>query len=146
VDRRPSCDVDLERGWICRSCGRGGGLLELAELLGVMPSRTRSPDRRRSRVPPPPPGLDAELWREAWLEVLVTARRQSQRLEPWLDVFVIADWLRRRRQFVRAAQRLASTLGDDSPRAWRLLAFGARVATEAAGIEAELDEVLPHVA
>jgi hypothetical protein len=47
---------------------------------------------------------------------------------------------------VRAARRLASALGEDSPRAWRLLTLAARTETDAAGIEAELDELMPYVA
>jgi hypothetical protein len=148
TDSHPSADVDLERGWVCRSCHAGGGLRQLAELLGVIvPLATaHPPQRRQPRIPAPPPGLDHQLWREAWLETFERGRRTRRRLEPWLPIFAIADWLRRRRQFVRAARRLASALGEDSPRAWRLLTLAARTETDAAGIEAELDELMPYVA
>jgi hypothetical protein len=86
------------------------------------------------------------VWRDAWFEVFETAHRQRRRLEPYLEVFAIADWLRRRHQFVLAARRLADALGEESPRAWRILAFAARISTEAAAIEAELDAVMRHVA
>ncbi len=33
-DQRPSAYIH-ERGWQCRVCGRGGGVLDLAALLGV---------------------------------------------------------------------------------------------------------------
>src|SRR5262245_48728111 len=68
ADVRPSCDVDLSRGWICRSCGAGGGLVALAKLLGV------AAPERRATVPPafipaPPPGVDPVAWAEAWMRL-----------------------------------------------------------------------------
>ena len=33
-DQRPSAVIH-DRGWQCRGCGRGGGVLDLAALLGV---------------------------------------------------------------------------------------------------------------
>src|SRR5262249_37567403 len=66
-DRHPSCDVDLSRGFICRSCGRGGSLRELAVLLGLGVGLRSDiePRRPRTRVPPAPTGVSREAWVEA---------------------------------------------------------------------------------
>jgi hypothetical protein len=147
VDRHPSCDVDLERGWYCRACHASGGLRQLAELLGMTPLTLGRPVRRwRPRVPIPPRGIAWADWVPAWLDVLQKARRQARRLEPHCDGFRIADWLRPRHQVVTAARLLGSTLGDADPRAWRLLVLAARIEAETAAVEAELDAVRRHVA
>ena len=147
TDARPSCDVDLERGWVCRSCGRGGGLRELADLLGLetSPPAPRQP-RPPTRVPPPPPDMDSTLWGEVWHELLEVACRQDRRLEPYRDSFAVADWLRGRRRAIIAARRLISRLGPDHPDAWRLAQAAARAETEAAVIESELDSLVRRVA
>jgi hypothetical protein len=144
ADTNPSCDVDLARGWFCRSCGAGGGLRYLAELLGVAPSVTPRHPVRPTHIPAPPAGLDRDAWREAWSAIVAEARRQQRRLMPYSDVGQISDWLRPRHQAINAARRAASALGD-TPRAWRLLARAAQIATTTAAVEAELDEVFRHV-
>lgn len=144
VDTRPSCDVDLERGWICRSCGRGGGLRELAELLGVRTPSVRAP-RHRPRVSIPPPGIAWADWVPAWLEIVKVARRQQQRLAPHCWAFLVADFfVRPRLQAVAAAHKLVSQLGD-TDEAWALVRRAAHVATEARALEWELDEVSRRV-
>jgi hypothetical protein len=143
-DRRPSCDVDLSRGWICRSCDRGGGLRELAELLGIIVPARRIRPTRSWPAPPAPWGVPQEVW-AAWTAILEKARRPQRRLELYQDVFCIADWLRLRHQAVADARRRASALGDDDPRTWAFETLATRIATEAAQVESELDEVCRHV-
>jgi hypothetical protein len=148
ADAHPSCDVDLERGWYCRACHAGGGLRELAALLGITPAGDTLRQRRwrPPRIAPPPPGIAPEDWAPAWLDVLERARRQQRRLAPHREVFRISDWLRPRQQAVADARQLASVLGEAHPGAWRLLRLAARVATTTAAVEAELDQGRQHVA
>jgi hypothetical protein len=56
-------------------------------------------------------------------------------------LFGLADRLRLRHHLVADARRVVSALGCDDPAAWRLAQLAARVGTEAAEIEAALDEV-----
>jgi hypothetical protein len=145
ADTHPSCDVDLERGWICRSCGRGGGLRELAALLGVTALAGPRRPVRTPRVPAPPRGISSADWALAWLDVLERLRRQERRLAPYGDLYAVCDWLRRRRQLVSDARRAASGLGD-TPQAWRLLGLAARVMTTTLAVEDELDTLRHNVA
>jgi hypothetical protein len=98
------------------------------------------------RVPLAPAGLDSEAWREAWTTIVHKALRQDRRLTPWCEIGKIGDWLRTRHQVVSDARRLASDLGDGNSETWTLLSLAARVATDAAAVEAELDEVCRDVA
>lgn len=146
TDAHPSCDYDpAAHVWVCRSCGRGGGLRELAELLGVTPPPGIWTRRRRAVVPPSPAGVTCEVWAEAWSAVVDMARRRDRRLAPHRDVFQIADWLRPRHQLVSDARRVASGLGD-TPHAWRLLGLAARVMTTTMAVEDDLDAVRRYVA
>jgi hypothetical protein len=138
VDTHPSADVDLERGWVCRACGAGGGLRSLAELLGVIPARV--PLATPRRVPIPPPGVVWEEWVPAWLEVRERAQAQERRLAPYRLAGLVADWcLRPRLQTVQDAFALVAELGN-TEEAWEFAAQANRVQTVARMIEAELDE------
>jgi hypothetical protein len=144
-DRRPSADYEPERGlWVCRSCGVGGGVRDLARRLGIDPgvsaSRAKAP---RPRIPAPPPGLTRKTWGPAWRALLEQARREDHRLARCHELFVVSDWLRRRSQLVADAHRVASALGDADPRAWALLARASRVQTAADMIASDLDGVGP---
>jgi hypothetical protein len=147
-DRHPSADYEPERGlWVCRSCGAGGGVRDLARRLGLdlvgidlvgHASQTRG---RRPRIPAPPPGVTRTIWEPAWCAVLAQARREARHLAPYHEVFRVSDWLRARYQVVADARYVVSILGSEDPGAWRLARLAARVATDAAEIEAALDGV-----
>jgi hypothetical protein len=143
ADRRPSADYESERGvWVCRSCGAGGGVRDLARRLGIDPGgRTSQARGRRPRIPAPPRGITRRTWGPAWFQILEQARREDHRLAPYREIFQLSDWLRRRYQLVADAHRVAAALGDADPRAWRLLARAARVQTTAEAIASELDGV-----
>jgi hypothetical protein len=88
------------------------------------------PARRRER---------GSLLDEARHEILAAARR-----EPWarpgvLDIYRIADHIRRCRRAVAVARAAAGKLGDH-PQSWDLLARSAAVEIAAEMIEAEADE------
>jgi hypothetical protein len=139
-DRRPSADYKPILGvWVCRSCGAGGGRRNLAKRLGLILPEAPSP-RRPPPIPPPPSRVSREEWIPAWTAIVEEARQQDRRLARYREVERIADWLRQRNQTVAATRRIASRMGDD-PRAWWLLSTAARVSTEAASIEAMLDNV-----
>jgi hypothetical protein len=144
-DRRPSCRINLGRGFYCHSCHRGGNLRRLAELLGVpWPVGRRYPvsaATRPSVVPLPPIGIDPAEWRRAWVDTVHLAKRQSAKLAPYVESWRVSEWLRSRHQIVVDAHSLAARWGDDDPRTWALLRRAALVATEAAALEADLDAV-----
>jgi hypothetical protein len=145
-DHQPSADYDLSRRvWTCRSCHAGGGALNLARLLGLASPQTVRPPPRPVQMSMPPRGLPSGLWVQVWLAIRQKAQQQQQRLDPYLPVWRISDWLRPRHQAVADARRLISRLGPDDERAWHLADLAARVATTSAAIESELDEVLPDV-
>jgi hypothetical protein len=117
ADRRPSADYEPERGlWVCRSCGAGGDVRDLARRLGIDPATParQTTGRRRLRVPPPP-GFTRPVWRAAWLQILEQARRQDSRLAPYHEIFYVSDWLCRRYEVVADAHRVASALGTPIP-------------------------------
>jgi hypothetical protein len=143
-DAHPSADVDLERGWTCRSCHAGGSLRQLAELIGLAPPRP--PRRGQSYVPPRLLGIDRAAWGEAWRAIVEETSRQDRRLKPFLDLFLVADSLRARREAVTRARQLISALGSEHPAAWPLALTAACAETAAAAIEAELDELVRHLA
>jgi hypothetical protein len=103
VDEHPSCDVDLDRGFVCRACGRGGSLRTLAELLGLQPARTIK------RPVSPLARLASDLARQPGARD--TYRHYSR----------VADWIRHSRAEIMQLRRLASELGD-SDAVWDLLA------------------------
>jgi hypothetical protein len=157
-EKTPSFTVHPKRGrFYCFGCHVGGDAVDflrrhegvtfpvavrrLAERAGIDLDRvdrpSSAPARQWSPPAPPAPGIDPEIWREAWPGIVQEARRQQARLEPYREVFEIADWIRVRRQTVAAARRRASTLGN-VPEAWALEVLANRVATDVAQIEAEL--------
>jgi hypothetical protein len=132
-DRRPSADFEPERGvWVCRSCGVGGGVWDLARRLGIAPGG-------RAPRPTPPP---RRPWRDTLLAPLLTRERRVQEtLEPWIPVYRISDYLRTARQRIAEARALASAIGDTES-VWRgldVLATRERVVN---AIEADLDGAL----
>jgi hypothetical protein len=113
ADQHPSADVDLTRGWVCRSCGRSGSLRSLARLLGLVESGngTGAPLAPRTAR-----DIIAE-WRRTGPRPMVPRRRAS--LDR--DYARVVDWLRRSRALIAERRRHASELGD-SDEAWRMLA------------------------
>jgi hypothetical protein len=132
LDTHPSCDVDVTVGvFLCRSCGRGGGVRQLLILLGFEdpPRPPRPPD------PALPPGT---------AEVLAELRRQRARLAPFVWTNALADQVRLARQWAEAVRRRASTWGDTAE-AWRVLALAAEVETFASNLEAGIDDELEQI-
>jgi hypothetical protein len=118
ADQHPSADVDLSRGWVCRSCGRGGGLRSLAALLGLAPDRAGSPS---------PP-----LWRGDRPRPMVSRGVVD------LDYARVADWVRACRGLIADRRRDASALGD-TDEAWAVLANLADLERQVSMWESELE-------
>lgn len=130
-DTHPSLSVDLDRGLFhCFACGVGGGLRRFAELVGEAAPSPARPARPRS------------LLAEAMARARHEADRQRRRLEPYCDLFKIADWVRARFSTVSEARRVATRLGD-TERSWEILDLTARVEREALAAGAGLDSLLP---
>ena len=144
-DLRPSADYEpVQRVWVCRSCGTGGGARDLARRLGLTAAEVSEPRHRREVIPPPPAGIPRHVWAPAWTPIVEKARQQTRRLAPYRELWRAAEWLRPRHQAVVDARRRASAIGDD-PAAWQLLGHAARVSTETAQIEAMLDDAVRRV-
>lgn len=130
ADTRPSCDVDLDKGvFFCRSCHRGGGLRDLAGLLGLDQelATTRARDPRAGwRFTGPPPML----------------RRRN--MDP--DYGRMADWVRSTRALIADRRKAASAQGDTDA-TWRTLAdlseLERRVETVESDLEAERRDARP---
>jgi hypothetical protein len=99
--------------------------LELRDLFqGVR--AVRSPSRRRETLSP----LD-----QARREILLDARRQRRRLEPYLEAFDQADSIRLGHQVVAQARRVATAIGERDD-VWELLAGAAWLETATWAAEA----------
>lgn len=139
-DQHPSADYAPAKAcWVCRSCGAGGGIVDLARRLGldVPPGMGRRPTPAVT-VPPPPPGVDAAPWRDAWLEILEVVREQDDDLAEYRDAGPFIDMVRARIQLVAAARRSVSSLGDCEA-AWQLAEKAARIESITRALEADLD-------
>jgi hypothetical protein len=125
-DRHPSLSLDLDRGLFhCFSCGEGGGLRRLREILGEVaspaPSPRESPLRRARR---------AIFGREAAV---------AQRHVEWTPWWNVNAHIHRCTVAVEQAHTVATQLGPDDARTWPLLERAARVEADSLALEAELD-------
>ena len=92
---------------------------------------------------PPATGPRPRRWKRTWQQRLEAdiqqeARRQAAHLEPWVDVYQVADHIRTQRAAVAAMRRDASAFGDTAD-AWGILAAAADIERAVNGIEGELD-------
>lgn len=131
ADRRPSLSVDLDRGLFhCFACGEQGGVKRFAELVGEM-----APERpRRARI--------VSDYEAALREGLRRERAAAARRAEWLPFALANGYVRDCWKAVRQAHDWAQVLGPDHARTWVILERAAKVETEAAAIEAELDAIL----
>jgi CHC2 zinc finger len=111
-DANPSTDVDLEQGvFVCRSCNKGGGLFQLARLLGIPQQRPPSSPIPRPRKP----------WRvEAQDRLVQKMRWRWEKLAPWRDWGIVADLIRSEQALLDSWRREASAL-EDSEALWEKL-------------------------
>jgi len=131
-DRTPSLSVDLDRGvFHCFGCGEGGGRHRFAALVGVSHLPADGPRPRESAL--------QVARRDAW-------RRELRRLEEYREwigpLFEIADFIRRSTRAIRQAREVATLLGPNEPRVWRMLEHATEVEREALAVEAEVDSIL----
>jgi hypothetical protein len=138
-DRRPSLDVRLSPTgrWllICRAGCRTDAVLRAAGLAW----RDLFPPGDRPVRPPRP-------WSASWrmaitAPILAAAQAQQAKLEPWLPVYHITDFIRTERQRIAQARALASAAGDCES-VWHVLAVIAARECFVNAIEAEFDEAL----
>ncbi|MBI3455463.1 MAG: hypothetical protein HY002_06720 [Candidatus Rokubacteria bacterium] len=117
ADAHPSADFNGDKQvWLCRSCN----------ARGTAPVPHRAPESPA---------------RVAWRTVVLEARRQQARLEPFRPLFAFADYFRSAIQAVCEARARASALGD-TRRAWNILVRASRVETRAHAAEALVDALL----
>jgi hypothetical protein len=133
-DRRPSLDVDLERGlFICRSCGASGGLRRFAALVGepttTTTARREVPARRRSVI------------EEARAEALAAARRQPWARAGVAELYAASDWVRDQRRIIDHARRAATAEGP-TVRTWRVLRAAADCERRVREVEVLLDLIV----
>ncbi len=136
ADAHPSADFNGDKQvWLCRSCNARGTATDLARRLGLIP-----PAAPRAGAPVPHRAPESPA-RVAWRTVVLEARRQQARLEPFRPLFAFADYFRSAIQAVCEARARASALGD-TRRAWNILVRASRVETRAHAAEALVDALL----
>jgi hypothetical protein len=124
--------VDLAEGvFNCFGCGEQGGLRQFRELVGEAVS---GPSPRAGRPEP-------ELLL-AWRETVRRGRREYAERGAWLAWLFSNGTVRVLTKRVDDARRVATALGPDHPRTWRILECAARVERRALTAEAQLDELL----
>jgi hypothetical protein len=119
--------VDLDRGYVCRSCNRGGGLRKLARLLGLEPARPVIGPTRE-------PTFD-ELVLEEYTRLV---RRYERHVAPWVPVYHVNDWLKEQRDTIRMLRSAAQAEGDTEA-GWNIRADAATLTTEALAVLHDLD-------
>lgn len=127
-DKHPSADFNPARAvWICRACGAGGGLRDLARRLGINPGPRAFARPRRLSV-------EEELVRRE-------ARVQA-RLARFRPLFRLADEVKESRDAATGLLRRAATLPEDGDDVWNLVFAASELQREADQLEAEADDLM----